>query len=299
MDLKMTQRLGILALDVGGTSIKGAIISGGQCLEMFSVDVDSSAQAEKIVVSFLESSRLGAGIAAKLNVRITGIGVSVPGPFDYKNGISLMTHKYAAIRNVNITEWICRYIGNVPIRYISDSAALLLGCIQEQDKKYENVCVINIGTGLGIGCMVKGRILENDSGGPAIVIFNRPYRDAIAEDYVSKRAIMAHYYRKTGVLMEVIDIEGRAKKGDRFAHEVFHETGYYLAEILLPVVKEYQFECVILGGRISKAGPLLCLPLSERFRELGVNINITTPKNIDIVPLLGAVADLLGEAYTG
>lgn len=288
----MSQSTATLALDIGGTSIRGGLFAGGECLALYSMPVDSAAGAEEVAGFFRACGRCAAGEAQALGVRLTGVGAGVPGPFDYMHGASLMTHKFASVRGVCLTGWLLEALGDLPVRYISDSEALLRGSLQQLPRQERNLCAIIIGTGLGIGAMVEGRMLVDDNHGPAIKVFRHPYRDSIAEDYVSKRAIMGHYARRTGRMREVSDIARLARQGEGEARAVFDETGLYLAEILAPLVREYDFDCIILGGQISKSGVLLSVPLKKRLEELGLSPAVIVPPDIDMAPLLGAVAGL-------
>ena len=96
----------ILALDMGGTSIKQALIDAmGQPLEVsiFAFHGDSR---EAIFQTIQDALVMGAASAKSLDCRVTRIGVACPGPFDFRNGVSLMTHKWAGINNLPVAAGI-------------------------------------------------------------------------------------------------------------------------------------------------------------------------------------------------
>jgi len=258
MDTKVTERRPcILAVDVGGTFLKSALFS--QSGEMLSegVDetpVDSDGAAKTIERVFREVTRRIAARAAQMGAVVRGVGVSVPGPFDYEQGRFLMDHKYASVKGACLRPWFTDTLGNVPIRFLHDAAACLLGLMGEPETGcYSRVAVATLGTGLGFALSIDGKVQTNARGGPAVSLFNRPYRDGIAEDYVSRRGILARYRRASGQdeALDVVDIAALAQKNDADALRVFRETGTMLGEILRPVLIEQRIECLVIGGQIS------------------------------------------------
>ncbi|MFA6507731.1 MAG: ROK family protein [Treponemataceae bacterium] len=284
----------VLALDAGGTSIKLGLVRldafGDGVLDPSEVPVPSDGSVEEIAAAYAEAASTGKSCAEKRGLILAGVGVSTPGPFDYETGASLMTHKYAAVRGMSIRSFIERATGPLPIRFTHDSFAFLLGELAASPRpRYRNPCAVIIGTGLGFAALRDGKLLRNTQGGPAISIYRAPFRDGIAEDYVSKRGIMACYARLGGVeKTSVKEIDLAARAGDELCARVFSESGKALAEITAPVIKEGGFDCMILGGQIAKAGPLLTVPVQRRLDELGVGCAVESALQTVAAPLLGA-----------
>ena len=297
----------ILAVDAGGTSLKAALVSenpqvgdnaGLAVRTFFSVPVNSDGTKEEILASYEAVGREGAAQAAKENVTISRVNVCIPGPFDFKNGMSLMKHKYQAVYEIPLGPQLTKGIGtDCPVTFLHDSTAFLLGAIQSAPEKKDNICGVMIGTGLGFACMIDGKIQQNPSGGPAVSIYARPYLDSTSEEYVSKRGIMNRYQAKlraAGVQTAaeadaqptVADIAAMARKGDAIAMETFADTGYHLGQILLPILKEYHFDTVLLGGAISKSADLYMPRLCEVLSEVGATACPTA--DIDQAPIIGA-----------
>ncbi len=293
----------ILALDAGGTSIKLGLVPtsavGGGVLDFQEIPMPSGGQAAEIEAAYAEAARIGVACAARRDLAIVGVGVSTPGPFDYENGRSLMNHKYAAIKGMGIRPFIEKATGKLPIRFIHDSFAFLLGELALGAwSRYRNPCAAIIGTGLGFAAMSEGRLLRNPQGGPGISIFRTPCRDGIVEDFVSKRGIMRSYKRSGGLGdPSVKEIAQAARDGDTLCAQVFAEAGTTLADIIAPVIHERGFDCLILGGQIAKSGPLLAIPAQKRLDSLGTVCAVVTALCIDEAPCLGAARLFLdGEA---
>ncbi len=304
--MRASTRKCVLALDAGGTSIKLGLVpfrsAGGEVLDFQELPVRSDGKAAEIVAAYGDAARAGMECAARRGLRIVGAGVSTPGPFDYENGVSLMIHKYAAIRGMGIRAFIEAATGPLPIRFIHDSSAFLLGELAGGDwNRYRAPCAAIVGTGLGFAAMVAGELLRNPEGGPGISIFRRPCRDGIAEDYVSKRGIMRTYARLRGEGCDpggtvpggsggpsVKEMALAAREGDELCVRAFEETGSILAEILAPIMLDRGFDCLILGGQIAKAGALLTIPARRRLESLGAGRDVVTARCIDEAPCLGA-----------
>ncbi len=287
----------ILAIDAGGTSIKIALVAEN-IITFCEVPVNSSADADSIVESFHQAIRCGLALAQEYRLEIVGVGVSTPGPFDYPNGTYLMKHKYAAMYGKSVKTIIEEYFPNKPIRFMHDSHAFLLGEIQnEKYKQVHNPCALMLGTGLGFALMKERRLLENERGGPSVSIFKKAYREATAEDYLSKRGIMSLYNEFGGnVCRTVKEIDICAKKGDALCKGVFTRTGWHVAHILAPLIGSYEIDCVIMGGQISKADDLLVDPIQKTLLTIGIDCFVTKAQTIDDAPLLG-VAQSLREVF--
>ncbi|MEG0767918.1 MAG: ROK family protein [Clostridia bacterium] len=283
----------LLALDAGGTTIKVALVTqtGTMLPACFGeIPIMEHGNADALAATFEQAASFGASHAAARALCIDGIGVSIPGPFDYTAGISRMTHKYAAIRGLPIRPWLEKGVGKtLPIHFLHDSAAFLSGeTWSGAYVAYSRICGVIIGTGLGCASLLEGKIWENDCGGPGLSIYRRPYREGTAEDFISKRGIMARY----GGDLSVKEIAARARDGQPEALRVWKDTGDMLGEILAPLLAEYQFDCLVLGGQIAKAGELLRAPLAARLTQLGFTGAVRKAAQIDEAPLLGAVRSL-------
>ena len=98
-----------IALDVGGTSIKSAIV----CDEGFLVNgsrkdtpINAKDSSKEIIQTFVNLFQSLIEFGDTQNLLISGIGIGFPGPFDYENGISLIRDldKYESIYGINLKD---------------------------------------------------------------------------------------------------------------------------------------------------------------------------------------------------
>lgn len=289
----------ILAVDAGGTSLKAALVSKNsfskelEVSSFFSVPVNSGGSREEILNAYRIAGARGAGMAAAAGLSVERVAVCIPGPFDYSQGRSLMRHKYQEVYQVPLGPCLADGTGGgCPVTFLHDSSAFLLGALLDAPEKKDRACGVTIGTGLGFACVIGGRIQENSAGGPAVSIYSRPYLDGTCEDYVSKRGILGRYLRlsqsgsSASSPPSVAQIASMAREGDLAAARAFADTGFHLGQILLPVLKEYRLDTVLLGGAISKSADLFLPSLRQVLAEPG--ILVLAAARIDHAPLLGA-----------
>lgn len=288
-------RVCVLSIDAGGTFLKAALVLHNGTIvknSFLRVPVDSNGSADHIQNAYTQLAVLGMKKACEHDLSLSAVGVCIPGPFDYDNGISLMTHKYASIRDVPIRPWIREGVGNIPIRFLHDSHAFLLGALWNNCfNEFQQVAGVIIGTGLGFASLINGKIYTNGQGGPGISIFSRPYRDNTSEDYVSRRAIISRYRTLSSDVSEgldVVDIAHFARQGHPVAISAFSEIGLYLGEILHDIMHDNGFECLLLGGAISKSADLFLPSLKNSLSDLPVLRYIIPAEDIDMAPVYGS-----------
>ena len=224
-----------LLLEVGGTFLKSAVAdAAGQLLSgsEFSCPIRSEGSREEIEGSLAAAVARGAAFAAERGMELAGIGIAIPGPFDYAAGVSRMTHKFRSICGVDL-RGVLHAMPGVPadaeIRFMQDVNAALAGEIARGNAAgYGASALVSLGTGLGFALSRDGRVLCNPAGGPKVVIFNLPYRDGILEDYASKRGFLRIYGELAGhtdPALTVADLGRMAGEGDARARETFATVG--------------------------------------------------------------------------
>ena len=233
-----------LYLDVGGTFIK--------CSDGRVIPTASGGSRDAVAAALRKA--VGTADAPE------GIGVAIPGPFDYREGVFRMKHKFASVYGESFRE-LAGIPEGIPLRFIHDVVALLKGAIVRLGLR-ENTALVTIGTGLGFACSRGTDALVNANGSPEKSLYDRPFRDGAAEDYVSARGIQRRYAAKSGRKADsVLDIARKACAGDLYAMETFSETGEILGEILPALLEETDCGTLLFGGQVSKSFHLMERPI--------------------------------------
>ena len=140
--------------------------------------------------------------------------LAVPGPFDLLAGISLMRHKLPYLYGIDLRRALAARFGLQPAQvcFLNDADAYLLGEIGAGAARgFGRAVGLTLGTGIGSAFAVKSRLVTEGPGVPqGGEIWNLPFKSGIVEDFVSARAIVGNYERRTGVKREVIDLAAAA-----------------------------------------------------------------------------------------
>ena len=244
----------------------------------------------------------GAAFAAERGMELAGIGIAIPGPFDYAAGVSRMTHKFRSICGVDL-RGVLHAMPGVPadaeIRFMQDVNAALAGEIARGNAAgYGASALVSLGTGLGFALSRDGRVLCNPAGGPKVVIFNLPYRDGILEDYASKRGFLRIYGELAGhtdPALTVADLGRMAGEGDARARETFATVGGILAAALRDLLVEHGVECLLLGGQISRSFAHMEAALRDGLRDVAGLTRIAPAEHIGEAAFYGLLAQADGS----
>ncbi|ULQ56976.1 ROK family protein [Flavihumibacter rivuli] len=290
----------ILTIDVGGTHVTTALIDLGErsvvegslAREYF----DSNLPKDTVLQHWLNA--INHAMAWSGDHELEGVGICMPGPFDYQQGICWIKDqdKYEHFYGVNIREELRNLLGfslSFPILFENDAACfgkgevLRLPALQRQ-----RVIAMTLGTGLG-GCFIEnGLVLTDDprvtKGGE---LYYLPYRDGIAEDYISTRALVNAYHQLTGIqLPNAKEIADRARSGDKAALECFHQMGIAIGEVLRPWINSFRPASLVLGGKISISADLFLLSLQQELKKAEVVPDVLVSIDNELAALFGAAA---------
>lgn len=286
----------ILALDVGGTFIKYALLlKTGVLVEdtVGQAPAGSTLQTADALAAFRGVVHTAARLAQRRSLRIARVSVAFPGPFDYDRGIPLMQHKFQSLYGVFLTPAVHSVLPGVPVVYLHDSTAFLLGeAVYGAARGVHNPAGIMLGTGLGFACMQDGRVCVLADQRPTVRVWNRPFRGGIVEDVLSARGIGARFRARAGEERSAKEIAHLADAGHVEALAVYRETGALIAEILGPLLEQLGCGMLVVGGQAARSARLF-LPYAK------LRIPVVPAADLDAAALKGACAyALLGRERT-
>lgn len=285
----------IVLLDVGGTFVKSALgIAGKGAVEgtFMSTPISSNGSAEEITNAFRTAVSGQVMRAVEEGYSVEAVCAALPGPFDYKKGIFLMKHKFAAVYGVSFREILGDVIEpDTRLAFVHDVNGALLGALSvDPSLKEGNVAMVTLGTGLGFTYSIDGKVQESETGSPAKGLWNAPYMEGILEEYVSRRGILRLYAQQGGKLAEgedVKEISLRARNGEEAALKAFSLAGSHLAAGAAQLVTELGIRHIIFGGQISRSFDLMEKSLVEGLPE---SLTVKASSDIEGLVLIGAAA---------
>ena len=269
----------IVGVDVGGSHITSAAVNL-KTLEIIpgtihSVKVNNKAHKEDILKNWsesinrtIESSSLQGGVK---------IGFAMPGPFHYKTGLAMFERndKYESLFNVSIPNELSKYIDaeNVDFRFLNDATAFGVGVSSiGKAKNYNKTIAVTLGTGFGSAFIKEGvpqvNVDDVPQGG---CLWDKPYKEGIGDDFFSTRWCIKRYFEITS--KQVSGVKEIAEANNNDSKTVFHEFGSNMAEFMIPYIKTYRPDLIILGGNVSNASEYFLPTLKNKINNAGLNVN--------------------------
>jgi glucokinase len=214
--------------------------------------------------------------AASASAEVIGCGVAMPAPFDYRAGVSHMTHKFAAIRGLPLGTLLAAETG-LPVCFLNDADAFGLGVGWRQLPDVKRFVALTIGTGLGSGFIEDGRaVTSGDRVPPDGEVWNLPYQDGILEDQVSARAVTTFYgtglpgLPPPGSGKSAREVSVLATAGDPTAVAAFRAMGEALGRGLAPVLARFEPQSLVIGGKVGRPLELFAPATRRALAEAGL-----------------------------
>ncbi len=232
----------VLGVDIGGTNINAGMVRDGLVVNRSDVPInkeDSELQTLDRIFNCIDEL-ISNGTKA--------IGVGVPAIVDVSKGIVYDAQNIPAWKEVHLTHTL-RKRYNIPVYINNDANCFAMGeKLYGKGKDHQNFIGLSIGTGLGMGIVIKNEIYNGVlSGAGEIGMIG--YKDGILEQYTSSFFFVEHYG------LSAIDAHSRAEQGDKVALAIFSEFGAHLGRAINTILYLFAPEAVILGGSIRKAYP--------------------------------------------
>ena len=277
-----------IGIDIGGTNTDiGLVRDDGRCLAKKNLPTNKYFDASLYVSDICDQIKT---LMAENHVdAIDGIGIAAPAGNYYTGCIEGATNLNFK-GTVNLGSEFHSHI-DMPVVVSNDANAAAYGeLVYGGAKGMKNFITFTLGTGVGSGIVVDGKLVHGKTGGAgelghAILIpEGRPCgcgRKGCLETYTSATGI-----RRTALeLLEANpDYDGplakinpddltskmvgdAAKQGDALALKVFEKTGYWLGIALANAVAFSGPEAIFLMGGPVKAGEVLMKPTRESFQK--------------------------------
>lgn len=277
----------VFGVDIGGTTVKiGLFSTEGELLDKWEITTRTDDGGAYIL------SDIAASIDNKLTEKeitkedVKGVGMGVPGPVKEDGTVIKCVNLGWGIFNAanELSE-----LTGLPVKVGNDANMAALGEYwQGGGKEYDNVVMVTLGTGVGGGIILNGKMLAgvNGAGGEiGHMTIDLNEQDACncgkkgcLEQYASATGIVRLANRalqatdKPSRLREVKYISAKeifdaAKNGDDLALDLIEEHGRRLGYALANVACVVDPEVFVIGGGVSKAGDILITTTKKFFQE--------------------------------
>lgn len=309
----------LVGVDLGGTNIKTAVVSREKrVLGKESRPTQAERGPEGVMDVMRDSVEQVLEQAGLGRDEVTAVGFGSPGPLNWQTGVVYETPNMPGWHNVPLAQAMQERLG-LPCYLDNDANVACYGEFWSgAGQGTDCMCLLTLGTGVGGGIVVFGKLLRGIDGTAAEVGHLKVMRDGRTCGCGAKGCLEA-YGSVTGMLRTAVEgieasrettlvercqgnldvltgkmISEAANKGDAFAKEVVRETGVWLGIGIASLVNLLNPEKVVLYGGMTAAGDMLFTPIRETVDELAFDV---PAKRCAIVPAaLGGDSGVIGAA---
>lgn len=307
-----------IGIDLGGTNIKvGVVDKDYSIIGRSSIKTNLPRTAEEIADSIKEAVLLACDDAKVSLSDIESIGIGTPGAANRKTGVVLYSNNLG-FDHTPLGKMLEERLGKEIFLENDANAAAFGEALAGAGKGFKDVVVITLGTGVGGGIIVGGKIYTGfnycgaELGHTVVQYGGRPCscgRKGCFESYASATALIkstkeAMEDDKSSKMWELAgsieNVDGKTafdgmRAGDKTAKAVVDEYIEYLGCGLTNMVNIFQPEMLLIGGGICKEGEYLTKPLEEFIARESYCIDPGNSTRLAIASL-GNDAGIIGAA---
>jgi len=274
-------------VDIGGTTCKiGFFETAGVLIDKWEIHTDTTNGGENILPDVAQAidNKLAQEGISKSDVQ--GVGVGVPGPVTSDGVVNRCVNLGWGV--VNVSDVLGRLTG-LEVKVGNDANVAALGEMwQGGAKGSKDVIVVTLGTGVGGGVIVDGKIVAGFNGAGGEIGHITVNRDEIEACNCGQYGCLEQYASATGVVrmakrklaktsdetalrkyepLTAKDVFDEAKAGDEVAVGLVDEVGEILGSALSNMACVVNPEIIVIGGGVSKAGSILTDAIQKHYQE--------------------------------
>ncbi|MFD0366821.1 ROK family protein [Streptomyces sp. NPDC059071] len=297
----------VVALDIGGTKIAGALVdAGGRILLRAQRPTPAREDGETVmgavaaVLDELARSPLWASARA--------VGIGSAGPVDASTG-TVSPVNVPGWRDFPLVERVRRATGGLPVTLVGDGVAMTAAeHWQGAARGHDNALCLVVSTGVGGGLVLDGRVHPGPTGnaghighmsvdldGESCPCGGRGCVERIASGpHIARRALENGWRPGPDGDTSAAAVAAAARAGDPVAVASFERAAQALAAGIAATATLVEIDIAVIGGGVAGAGPVLFDPLRRSLRSYAT---LSFVQGIEVVPALtGTDAGLLGAA---
>ena len=274
-------------IDIGGTTVKLAYFNeAGSLLDKWEIPTRSADGGKQILPDIAQA------VLAYLQEKnvpksdVIGLGIGVPGPVSRDGVVNKCVNLGWGV--FNIQQELERLTG-LPVKAGNDANVAALGeCWMGGGKGYDSLVMATLGTGVGGGIILDGKILYGARGAAGEIghmVLDRTETESCG---CGKKGCVEQYCSATGVVrmtrrylekdgrdsslralenMTCKDVFDAAAAGDAVAADALETVYARLAEFCANLANAFDPEVIVLGGGVTKAGSVLIDGISRHFPQ--------------------------------
>ncbi len=277
----------VFGIDLGGTTVKNGIFTTeGQLLYKWEIPTDTSENGKSILPDIVATCKETSARQGYPYEQFIGLGIGVPGTVTREGNVQSCVNLgwgYTEVKS------ILEDLSGLPVMVGNDADVAALGEMwQGAGKGCSDMVMVTLGTGVGGGVIVDGKLVRGAHGFGAEIGHMRI--DFQEKEFCNcgKRGCLEQYCSANGIarqaklalekgsqdstlrkLKEITakDIFDAAKAGDAFALDQMDIFGERMARALSYIACVTDPELFVIGGGVSKAGPIVIDAIKRYYGE--------------------------------
>lgn len=300
-------------IDVGGTTVKcGLFQIDGTLVEKWEIPTRTEDKGENILPDVAETilSKMSEKAIDKKDV--AGVGIGIPGPINSDGVVCCAVNLHWGYKEV------AKELGGLtglPAKAGNDANVAALGeAWKGAAAGARNVILVTLGTGVGGGIIVEGRIVAGHHGAGGEIGHANICHEETESCNCGNQGCLEQYASATGIVrlakkalassqeesvlrnkevLEAKDVLDAFKAGDSLACRVMDEVGEKLGGALAVFATVVDPEAIVIGGGVSKAGQPLIDCIQKHYKKYAFSLCKDVPMAI---ASLGNDAGIYGAA---
>lgn len=301
-------------VDVGGTTVKiGLFRDDLQMVSKWEIPTRTEEEGRYIISDIADSVKEEMKNKELKPEQILGIGIGIPGPVLEESVVNNCVNLGWGV--VNVKNELSSQLFYLPVKAGNDANVAALGeAVAGAGEGRKNVLMLTLGTGLGGGVIIDGKIHAGAHGAAGefghMPLFDKAVdycgcgKRGCSEQIAGARGMISYTKHliaggesRSGLSFirefSARDIFDFAKDGDELANTVVNEMVETLGKELAILGVAFDPEVFIIGGGMSRAGEWLLEKIRDSYEEKAFH----AVKNIEIVgATLGNDAGMTGAA---
>lgn len=308
--LRLARGAGVFHVaDLGAHHARLAVVDlAGTPLALSDLACDIAVGPKETLTTVIGSLRALARDHGLQDVPVRGIGVGLPGPVDPATGQVVSPSRMPGWNDFAVRDFVAEHTGG-PALVENDANLMAVGEHRQSWPALDNVMVIKLGSGIGCGVIVDGR-LHRGRGAAGDISHVRILSEATVDcscghpdclEAHASGAALAASLAGHGITVDtpsqIVDL---VTDGVPQATSAVRTAGRLIGDVLTALVNFFNPDALVIGGSLSNAEPLVatirgviyerCLPLATR------NLEIATSRSGRDASILGAGHLLLGDS---
>lgn len=307
-----------IGIDLGGTFIKfGLLDENYQASEIFQLSTPVNRGCRGVEEQMVAGAKQLMQRRSLTGADVLGIGIGAPGPLNIDKGVVIAMPNIPGMENCPLRDTVAKGVGVRAVLENDANAAAFGEFIAGAGKGVRDMVMLTLGTGVGSGIVVDGKVLHGahhigaefghmvvEPGGEKCgcgqVGCLERYCSAT---YLALRAQKQIEQGRASTLKGVLEKNGKltsrdvneaSKAGDELAAEVWDQAMKYLAVACVNITRILDPDEIVLAGGMVNAGDDLMVPLRKHYQAM--HWSLTPILSPVVIATLGSDAGVIGAA---